>query len=563
MNPLRRLLPVRRIVAVLSLVGVLLPGGIPAANDPETARLAAATLVLYNSSDPMSETMARFYALKRAIPSEHVIGLNCPVTEEITREDYETTIERPLRDLFHRNHWWRVENHPSQGLIATSNRIRFVAVMRGIPLKVLPRQLVPQGGPTPLPVPTGKPTPPPTPTPPPPKPTERQEAAVDSELAALGIFTKPLAGPAPNPYYNSYTPILDAGLPPILLVCRLDGPNLMTVRNMLLDSLEAEQTGVGGMAYIDTRNLRSGSYVEGDNWLRNAADDFRSHGIPTILDTRAETLPAGYAAARAGFYLGWYTQHADGPFAEPTFRFRKGAVAVHLHSFSAATLRNPTQYWCAPLLERGAAATLGNVYEPYLDLTPHLDIFTDRLLSGFSFAEAAYMSVKSLSWMTTPVGDPLYRPFKRWNSLDTDGAPAPDVALWDDYRTTVLKWIQTKDTSLFESPRHSPTELGVFLEGAADLLQADGQNIKAFQLLEKAMQTYTDPADQSRVAFHLAQQILARDGKEAAVTFLQRMIRAYEGTPYATSFAAYESVLNPPPPPPTPASSPAATGTKR
>ena len=33
---------------------------------------------------------------------------------------------------------------------------------------------------------------------------------------------------------------------------------------------------------------------------------------------------------------------------------------------------------------------MGNVYEPYLALTPHLDVFTKRLLDGDSFAEAAY-----------------------------------------------------------------------------------------------------------------------------------------------------------------------------
>ena len=53
--------------------------------------------------------------------------------------------------------------------------------------------------------------------------------------------------------------------------------------------------------------------------------------------------------------------------------------------------------------ETGAAATLGNVYEPYLTLTPHLDVFHDRLCAGFTFAEASYMSQRVLSWMTTSV----------------------------------------------------------------------------------------------------------------------------------------------------------------
>ncbi len=543
----------------LAMVLSIFAGGMRVkAEEGDAGRLAAATLVLYNSTDPTSETMARFYAMKRGVPSTQVVGLPCTVAEEITREEYEQALERPLRELFHRNRWWRVENTPPLGLIAVENKIRFVAIMRGVPVRVLPRQLVPQGGPTPVPVPTGRPTPPPTPTPPPPAPAERQESAVDSELAALGILTKSIAGPLTNPYFKSYTPILEAKLAPVMLVCRLDGPNLMTVRNMILDSMEAERTGVGGMALVDTRNLRAGGYAQGDDWLRSAAADFRAYGVPTIVDERPETLPSGYPAQRIGYYLGWYEQHACGPFADPNFKFRKGAVAVHLHSFSGATLRNPTQYWCAPLLERGAAATLGNVYEPYLDLTPHLDVFAGRLLAGFTFAEASYMSMKALSWMTTVVGDPLYRPFARWSNLDFGGSQPGDARFWDGFRSAVLEFSRTGDKNALAPPGGlSAEEAGVYFEGAAGLVREDKERTPAIQMLERAMGSYTSPDDKARVAFHLAQDILVRDGKPAAVAYLQKMMRTYEGTPQAAAFAAFERELNPPPPPsPSPAANP-------
>ena len=44
---------------------------------------AAATLVVYNTSDSDSGDLARFYAAKRGIPKERVLGLNCPLREEI------------------------------------------------------------------------------------------------------------------------------------------------------------------------------------------------------------------------------------------------------------------------------------------------------------------------------------------------------------------------------------------------------------------------------------------------------------------------------------------------
>src|SRR5438874_4994630 len=117
-------------------------------------------------------------------------------------------------------------------------------------------------------------------------------------------------------------------------------------------------------------------------------------------------------------YYGWYAATVAGPFTQPDFHFVPGAVAVHIHSFGASTLRDTNANWVGPLLARGAAASIGNVYEPYLQLTPHLDIFNDRLLHGFTFAESAYMATRVLSWMSVMVGDPLYRPYAAWLQID-------------------------------------------------------------------------------------------------------------------------------------------------
>ena len=73
---------------------------------------------------------------------------------------------------------------------------------------------------------------------------------------------------------------------------------------------------------------------------------------------------------------------------------------------------------------------MGAVYEPYLRFTPDISLFVSALLSGLSFAEAAYQSQLSLSWMVTMVGDPLYRPFSRnfYENLDAaQTAESPDL----------------------------------------------------------------------------------------------------------------------------------------
>ena len=88
-----------------------------------------------------------------------------------------------------------------------------------------------------------------------------------------------------------------------------------------------------------------------------------------------------------------------------------GAFAYHLHSFSAHTLRSTNQHRCGPLLAAGATATMGCIDEPYLTGTPDMAVFFSRWLSGFTYGEAACVAQHGVSWQTTVVGDPLYRPF--------------------------------------------------------------------------------------------------------------------------------------------------------
>jgi tetratricopeptide (TPR) repeat protein len=90
-----------------------------------------------------------------------------------------------------------------------------------------------------------------------------------------------------------------------------------------------------------------------------------------------------------------------------------GAFAYHLHSFSAQTLRSTNQNWVGPLLAKGATITMGCVDEPYHVGTPNVAAFLERFLAGFSFGEAAYAAQHWLSWQTTFVGDPLYRPYTK------------------------------------------------------------------------------------------------------------------------------------------------------
>jgi hypothetical protein len=109
--------------------------------------------------------------------------------------------------------------------------------------------------------------------------------------------------------------------------------------------------------------------------------------------------------------------------------------------------------------------TLGTVYEPYLTLTAHLDIFQNRLMEGFTFAESAFMSMAALSWMNVALGDPLYRPYAVWRRISLEKTqPNP----WERYREIVQAFggnILAAHPKLSKAARESGNSL--FLEALA------------------------------------------------------------------------------------------------
>ena len=471
---------------------------------------AAATIVVFNASDNDSAGLARFYAAKRGIPNDRIIGLKCPVQEEITRADYDGTIAEPLREIFTKNGWWELRpvDHPLGRI--ERNKIKFVALMRGMPLKIAPVGDYPgdkAAGP--------------------PEAAGHNEASVDSELATLGAYNRMISGPRPNEYFHSYSRILDVNTPGLMLVCRLDAPTRAMVERMITDSIAAEKEGLRGIAYMDARNIQQAGYREGDKWIYAAANECRKHGIPAILDNGEGLFPEAYPMTRAALYYGWYTGNVAGPFVRPDFKFSRGAIAIHLHSFSAQSLRDPRAFWCAPLIAAGAAATFGSVYEPYLLFTPQFDIFNDRLLNGFTFGEAAWMAQRVTSWQTVMIGDPLYRPFKYINELDAK----PGSGEWDAFRAGSKQWFEKDHETGRASLRAAAKRLksGVIWEGLG-LLELTGNNGQdaALGSFREARKAYSSPDDVVRTAIHEAILLRGMNRVPEAVVLSAKMADTYK-----------------------------------
>jgi uncharacterized protein (TIGR03790 family) len=481
--------------------------------------LADATVVVYNRAVPESATLAKFYAQQRGIAREHLVELDCSVEEEISREEYDATIAAPLRDIFKQRHWWTFRQTADNAEVVANSSIHFVALIRGMPLKVRPSTTPYPGDDSNTAGPIAS----------------RNEASVDSEISILASSFKHISGAVPNPYFQNFRGIGQFENTTLLLVCRLDAPATATVRRMITDAIAAEKNGLWGRSYVDASHNAAPGYEVGDKWMAEITDQLHKVGMPVVYDDSPATFPEGYPMTDCALYYGWYAGQITGPFTRPDFRFIQGAIAVHIHSFSAATLRDPNANWVAPLITRGAAASLGNVYEPYLQLTPHLDIFNDRLLHGFTFAESAYMSVQALSWMSVMVGDPLYRPYAVWSQIDAPRDSAKGAGPWKMYHDFAMKnrSLPSPQYRLLARQAASRARNGPMLEDLGSMEASEGNFALATSYYQQARACYSKRDDILRVVLEEAGCLVKQDKRNRALDLVRSVLRIVSDAPAA------------------------------
>ena len=383
-------------------------------------------LVIYNAQMPASEAVARHYARRRSVPDSQILGLRLPDSGTISRADYISGIQEPVRKYLVEKglaEWVPDSSAPLPGRKATArnrlrlirSEIRYLLLCYGVPWYIphdssmrsetegIPAQFL------------------------------RNDASVDDELALLPRlgFNDPIAT-SPNPVVGATNAAQIHPTNGVFMVTRLDGPTPEIARGLVDKALEAESRGLWGHAYIDLRAITNGPYWWGDRMITNAAVAAKRLGFETFVDNQPASLGVGYPLSQVALYVGWYDSGVTGPFYRASVEFLPGAFAYHLHSFSAANLRSASENWVGPLLARGATATMGCVAEPYLDFTPNPAMFLERWgYVGMTLGEAATAAHPVLSWQTVVVGDPLYRPFGRLLADDgkrLDAANDPSTA---------------------------------------------------------------------------------------------------------------------------------------
>ena len=382
-------------------------------------------LVVANLNAASSIGLAKYYMEQRGIPAENLLVLWVSDQETVSREDYEKKIAKPIKEYLAQ---------------PKNNNIHCLVLLYGLPLRIATSQLTGNqqkllnqlkteesilsaklaGGEG-----HGE---------------ERdqlekrlteitkqiknlntmdQSASVDSELTLVKVDGYPLKGWLPNPVFIGFKDQkLAVAASDIVLTSRIDGPSEDVVKRIIDDSIAAEQNGLTGNACFDARwpmppdpTEKVSGYAFYDRSIHQAAAELiKNKLLPVIINSEQELFQAGDCPDTA-LYCGWYSlgQYVD------AFTWKPGAIGYHIASGECTTLKKKdSQVWCKMMLEKGAAATIGPVNEPYVNAFPVPEIFFNLITEkGLGLGESYLLSLPYLSWQMVLVGDPLYRPFKK------------------------------------------------------------------------------------------------------------------------------------------------------
>lgn len=345
-------------------------------------------VVVANKMAWYSVELAKYYMKVRNIPSGNLIQLKTTPDEICSREDYDKDIASPVKTFL-------MKNDPG------GDRFHCMVTMYGIPLRVLAPKLTSEEQKKVLELQ---------------KTLEHirdqikkqegqqsdeelkslreeeaklkkeidhgnkvfQGASVDSELALVREDHYSLDGWLPNKYFLGYRNKKIQGMPEnVILVSRLDGPSDKIVRRIIDDSIQVEKEDLRGNAYFDARwpdpgekEVKGGAFY--DRAIHNAARIVeKSKRMPVVVDSQERLFQPG-ECPDAALYCGWYSY---GHYID-AFTWTRGAVGYHMASGECTTLRSKaSQVWCKMMLEKGVAATLGPVAEPYLESFPLPNLF--------------------------------------------------------------------------------------------------------------------------------------------------------------------------------------------
>ena len=390
-------------------------------------------LVVVNDASAASQQVADAYVRSRHIPADHVVRLNAPAAEVISRTAFELSIQGPIAAHLTRT-----------GL---QDQILYIVLTKGIPIRIrgtsgtdgttasvdseltlLYRRMVEAppaavigfaGSPyylrderVPLHV-RGT------------TESEEGEESTGAEFLSRPLLDTPLlpaVGRIENPHFLGAAPLSTAQpftreRSQLYLVTRLDG---FTVDDALGLVSRGRSTAATGAVLLDQRGGLGDR--GGNGWLRSAADALAASGHAVVLESSAAP------ATSTSPVIGYYSFGSSDPVyrrRDPGLTFAPGAIGGMFVSTDGRTFVEPAAGWrpgepganadslAGDLIRAGLTGLAANVSEPLLDATVRPQILFPAYLAGYNLAESFYLAMPFLSWQTIVLGDPLAAPFAK------------------------------------------------------------------------------------------------------------------------------------------------------
>ena len=79
-------------------------------------------LLVINEAVPASVQVGDYYTRKRAVPQDHIVRIKAPVTETISRADYDRSIEAPIAVWIGRH--------------SLQDKILYLVLTKGVPIRI-------------------------------------------------------------------------------------------------------------------------------------------------------------------------------------------------------------------------------------------------------------------------------------------------------------------------------------------------------------------------------------------------------------------------------------------
>jgi tetratricopeptide (TPR) repeat protein len=167
---------------------------------------------------------------------------------------------------------------------------------------------------------------------------------------------------------------------------------------------------------------------------------------------------------------------------------------------------------------------------------------------GYTFGEAAWAAQPALSWQTTVIGDPLYRPFGKspqllHAQLSRQNSPLLDWSYLQLADLGLVRGANVAEVSGLIDNLALTTNSSVLTEKLADLCEMQGKPSSAIEIYGRALKLNPSPEQRIRLRLTLGEKLLAQSRNAEAIDDYKNLLKESPDYPGKNSISEKLSAL--------------------